>query len=72
MEYLVLVFSPGIHFTLTGAGGTFLAYALMAIIVGNNQIAIAEVEVTMPNSSVTVIYLQHFVDSALRFAYGCI
>ncbi|KAG2731886.1 hypothetical protein G9P44_005473 [Scheffersomyces stipitis] len=64
--------SSGKVFALTGAGGTFLAYALMAIIVGINQIAIAEVAALMPTSSATVRHLEHFVDPALGFAYGWI
>ncbi|KAH3674834.1 hypothetical protein WICMUC_003037 [Wickerhamomyces mucosus] len=73
---LVGVFGTGIFLSsgsvlaLTGPLGTFLAYAVVAIIVGLNQIALAEVAALLPVSSATLRHLEHFVDPALSFANG--
>ncbi|KAG2733896.1 hypothetical protein G9P44_003421 [Scheffersomyces stipitis] len=64
--------SSGTVYSLTGAGGCFLAYALVAVVVGINQVAIAEVAALMPTSSAVVRHLEHFVDPAMGFAYGWI
>ncbi|KAH3679092.1 hypothetical protein WICMUC_001288 [Wickerhamomyces mucosus] len=78
MLALVGVFGTGIFLSsgsvlaLTGPLGMLIAYSLIAVIVGLNQIAIAEVACLLPVSSATVRHLEQFVDPALGFAYGWI
>ncbi|KAH3669211.1 hypothetical protein WICMUC_005050 [Wickerhamomyces mucosus] len=78
MLALVSVFGTGIFLSsgsvlaLTGPLGMLMAYSLIALIVGLNQIAVAEVACLLPVSSATVRHLEQFVDPALGFAYGWI
>ncbi|KAH3687425.1 hypothetical protein WICPIJ_001602 [Wickerhamomyces pijperi] len=67
-----LFLSSGGTLALAGPAGMFLAYCIVAFIVGLNQIAIAEVACLLPVSSATVRHLEMFVDPALGFAYGWI
>lgn len=75
---MVGVFGTGIFLSsggilaTTGPAGMFIAYGIVAIIVGLNQIALAEVASLMPVSSATVRHLEQFVDPAWGFAYGWI
>lgn len=78
MLALVGVFGTGIFLSsggvlsTTGPAGMFIAYGLVALIVGLNQIALAEVASLMPVSSATVRHLEQFIDPAWGFAYGWI
>lgn len=78
MIALVGVFGTGIFLSsggvlaLAGPAGMLIAYSLVALIVGLNQISIAEVACLLPVSSATVRHLEQFVDPALGFAYGWI
>lgn len=76
MLTLVGVFGTGIFLSSGGqlatAGpcGTFLAYTLIALIVGLNQMGLAECASLMPTSSATVRHCEQFVDEAWGFTYG--
>lgn len=78
MLALVGVFGTGIFLSsggvlsTTGPAGMFIAYGIVATIVGLNQVALAEVASLMPVSSATVRHLEQFVDPAWGFAYGWI
>lgn len=78
MIALVGVFGTGIFLSsggvlaTTGPAGMFIAYSLIAIIVGLNQCANAEVASLMPATSATVRHLEQFIDPAWGFAYGWI
>lgn len=78
MIALVAVFGTGIFLssggvlTTAGTAGTFIAYFVVAVIVGLNQTALAECACLMPTSSATVRHLEQFVDPAFAFAYGWI
>ncbi|KAH3681209.1 hypothetical protein WICPIJ_007822 [Wickerhamomyces pijperi] len=78
MIALVGVFGTGIFLSsggvlaLAGPAGMLIAYCIVAVIVGLNQIAHAEVSCLLPVSSTTVRQLEQFVDPALGFAYGWI
>ncbi|CCH46304.1 General amino acid permease [Wickerhamomyces ciferrii] len=78
MLALVSVFGTGIFLSSGGilatAGplGTLLAYSIVALIVGLNQMAMAEVASLMPVTSATVRHLELFIDPAWAFAYGWI
>jgi len=78
MLALVGVFGTGIFLSsggvlsTTGPAGMFIAYAIVTIIVGLNQVALAEVASLMPVSSATVRHLEQFIDPAWGFAYGWI
>ncbi|GMG56264.1 unnamed protein product [Ambrosiozyma monospora] len=67
----IFLSSGGVLYT-TGPAGMFIAYLIMAVITGLNQIALAEVASLMPATSATVRHLEHFVDEAFGFAYGWI
>ncbi|GME83747.1 unnamed protein product [Ambrosiozyma monospora] len=67
----IFLSSGGVLYT-TGPAGMFIAYLIMALITGLNQIALAEVASLMPATSATVRHLEHFVDEAFGFAYGWI
>jgi len=76
MLTLVGVFGTGIFLSSGGilatAGpcGTFLAYSIVALIVGFNQMGLAECASLMPTSSSTVRHAEQFVDEAWGFTYG--
>ncbi|ONH67917.1 Dicarboxylic amino acid permease [Cyberlindnera fabianii] len=76
MIALVGVFGTGIFLSSGGvlatAGplGCFLAYAIVAVIVGLNQIALAECASLMPTTSASLRHIEQFVDPAWGFAYG--
>ncbi|CCH40510.1 putative amino-acid permease [Wickerhamomyces ciferrii] len=78
MLALVGVFGTGIFLSsggvlaTAGPAGMFIAYSLVAIIVGLNQIASAEVASLMPVTSATLRHLEHFIDPAWGFANGWI
>ncbi|CCH42091.1 dicarboxylic amino acid permease [Wickerhamomyces ciferrii] len=78
MLALVGVFGTGIFLSsggvlaTTGPAGMFIAYSLVATIVGFNQVALAEVATLMPVSSAVVRHLEQFIDPAWGFAYGWI
>ncbi|CCH43735.1 dicarboxylic amino acid permease [Wickerhamomyces ciferrii] len=78
MLALIDVFGTGIFLSsggvlaTTGPAGMLLAYAIVAIIVGMNQMALAEVASLMPVSSATVRHLEQFIDPAWSFAFGWI
>lgn len=78
MLALIGVFGTGIFLSsgsilaTTGPAGMFIAFGIVATIVGLNQMALAEVASLMPVSSATVRHLEQFVDPAWGFAYGWI
>ncbi|CCH43732.1 dicarboxylic amino acid permease [Wickerhamomyces ciferrii] len=78
MLALVLVFGTGIFLSsggvlaTTGPLGTLIAFAGIALIVGLNQMALAEVAALMPVTAATIRHLEQFVDPAWGFAYGWI
>lgn len=78
MLTLVGVFGTGLFLssggTLNKAGpaGMLLAYILVGLVIGLNQIAIAEVACLMPATGATVRHAEHFIDEALGFSYGWI
>lgn len=73
---LVGVFGTGIFLSsggvlhTTGPAGMLIAYTVVAIVVGLNQIALAEVAALMPTTSSVVRHLEHFVDPAWGFTFG--
>lgn len=76
MLALCSTFGTGIYLSsggvlaTTGPAGMFIAYALIALVVGMNQMALAEVAALMPVSSAVVRHLEQFIDPAMGFAYG--
>lgn len=67
-----LFLSSGGTLATTGPCGLFLAYFIVAIVVGMNQMAMAECASLMPTSAATVRHLEQFIDPAWGFAYGWI
>ncbi|GME82639.1 unnamed protein product [Ambrosiozyma monospora] len=78
MLALVGVFGTGIFLSSggvlyrTGPAGMLIAYLVMCVVTGLNQIALAEVASLMPATSATVRHLEQFVDEAFGFAFGWI
>ncbi|QLG74681.1 hypothetical protein HG535_0G05640 [Zygotorulaspora mrakii] len=78
MLTIVGVFGTGLFLssggTLRRAGpvGLLLAYLLVGIVVGCNQIAIAEVASFMPATGATIRHSEQFIDEAVGFTFGWI
>lgn len=78
MLTLVGVFGTGLFLssggTLKKAGpaGMFLAYVVVGIVVGCNQIAIAEVASFMPATGATIRHAEQFIDESVGFTFGWI
>lgn len=78
MLTLVGVFGTGLFLssggTLKKAGpvGMLLAYVVVGIVVGCNQIAIAEVASFMPATGATIRHSEQFIDEAVGFTFGWI
>lgn len=76
MLALVGVFGTGIFLSsggvlkLAGPLGTVIAYSTVAVLVGLNQIAMAEVTCLFPVSSAALRHTEHFLDPSLAFANG--
>ncbi|CCH45085.1 High-affinity glutamine permease [Wickerhamomyces ciferrii] len=76
MLALVGVFGTGIFlssggiYATAGPCGMFLAYIIIALVVGMNQISLAECAALMPTSAATVRHLEQFIDPAWGFTYG--
>lgn len=78
MIALVSTFGTGIFLSSGGvlatAGplGCFLAYFIVALVVGLNQMCVAECGSLMPTTSATLRNAEQFIDPAWGFAYGWI
>jgi amino acid transporter len=78
MIALVSTFGTGIFLSSGGvlatAGplGCFLAYFIIALVVGLNQMCVAECASLMPCTSATLRHAEQFIDPAWGFAYGWI
>lgn len=78
MIALVSTFGTGIFLSSGGvlatAGplGCFLSYFIIAIVVGLNQMCVAECASLMPTASATLRNAEHFIDPAWGFTYGWI
>ncbi|CCE92818.1 uncharacterized protein TDEL_0E05750 [Torulaspora delbrueckii] len=78
MLTLVGVFGTGLFLSSggtlkkTGPVGMLIAYVLVGIVVGCNQIAIAEVASFMPATGATIRHSEQFIDEAVGFTFGWI
>ena len=67
-----LFLSSGGTLSKTGPVGILIGYLLVGIVVGCNQIAIAEVASFMPASASTIRHAEQFIDESAGFAFGWI
>ena len=78
MLTLVGVFGTGLFLSSggtlkkTGPVGMLIGYVLVGIVVGCNQVAIAEVASFLPATAATVRHSEQFIDEAVGFAFGWI
>ncbi|SCU86756.1 LADA_0E00100g1_1 [Lachancea dasiensis] len=78
MLTLVGVFGTGLFLSSggtlhkTGPAGMFIAYLVVGIVVGCNQIAIAEVASFMPATGATIRHAERFIDESIGFTFGWI
>ncbi|CEP62632.1 uncharacterized protein LALA0_S06e00144g [Lachancea lanzarotensis] len=78
MLTLVGVFGTGLFLSSggtlrkTGPAGMFIAYLVVGIVVGCNQIAIAEVASFMPATGATIRHAEQFIDESVGFTFGWI
>lgn len=78
MLTLVGVFGTGLFLSSggtlrkTGPVGMLIGYVLVGVVVGCNQVAIAETAAFMPATAATVRHCEHFIDEALGFTFGWI
>lgn len=78
MLTLVGVFGTGLFLSSGGTlaktrpVGMLLAYLIVGVVVGCNQVAIAEVASFMPATGATIRHAEHFIDQALGFTFGWI
>ncbi|ONH67916.1 putative proline-specific permease put4 [Cyberlindnera fabianii] len=78
LQMIALVTTIGTGIFLSSGGvlatagplGCFMAYAIVAFVVGLNQIALAECATLMPTTSATLRHAEQFIDPAWGFAYG--
>jgi amino acid transporter len=76
MIALVGVFGTGIFLSsggvlaTTGPVGCLIAYATIALVVGLNQMCVAECAALMPCTSAPLRHAEQFIDPALGFVYG--
>lgn len=67
-----LFLSSGGTLRKTGPVGLLVAYVVVGIVVGCNQIAIAEVASFMPATGATIRHAEQFIDESLGFTFGWI
>ncbi|CAD6643378.1 BAH_G0042880.mRNA.1.CDS.1 [Saccharomyces cerevisiae] len=78
MLTLVGVFGTGLFLSSggtlkkTGPVGLLIAYLFVGIVVGCNQIAIAEVASFMPATGATIRHAEQFIDESVGFTFGWI
>lgn len=78
MLTLVGVFGTGLFLSSggtlkkTGPVGMLIGYILIGIVVGCNQIAIAETAAFMPATGATIRHAEQFIDEAVGFTFGWI
>ncbi|SCV06240.1 LANO_0H25180g1_1 [Lachancea nothofagi CBS 11611] len=78
MLTLVGVFGTGLFLSSggtlhkTGPVGMLIAYLFVGIVVGCNQIAIAEVAAFMPATGATIRHAEQFIDDSVGFTFGWI
>lgn len=65
-----LFLSSGGTLAVTGPVGMLLAYIVVGLVVGANQICVTEVSCLMPVTAGYVKHAEHFVDEALGFTVG--
>lgn len=67
-----LFLSSGGTLAKTGPLGIFMCYFFIGIIIGMNQLCIAETSCLLPATGSTVRQAEHFIDESVGFAYGWI
>ncbi|KAK6460960.1 amino acid permease/ SLC12A domain-containing protein [Scheffersomyces coipomensis] len=67
-----LFLSSSVSLSTAGPVGMLLAYIMVGLVIGANQMCIAEVSCLLPVTSAYVKHAEHFVDESLGFAMGWI